>query len=291
MAGSRDLNHGLIIPNHVGMKIDRLVELGIAAEEAGWDGVFLIDQLVLPDEAGTPDIADPWVTLTAIAERTEEIRLGSYVTPIPRRQPWQLARDLATLDVLSDGRVILGAGLGRDYDYEPFGQSYNLRQLGQQYDEALDVIAGLWTGEPFSYDGEYYTLDEAVLRPTPVQDPRIPITIAGLWPNKKPIKRGAQWDGIMPHYRGDGILPKEGIEGLVPETEAEPEDEVRELMKYYRDVADEPGEVFLPADPPHRTDGWLNQCEELGATWAVTRPRESGQWNLTMERVRDGPPG
>lgn len=290
MTGSGGLKHGLILPNHVGMAIDRLVEFGIAAEEAGWDGVFLIDQLVLPDEDVSPDIADPWVTLTAIAERTEKVQLGSYVTPIPRRQPWQLARDLATLDVLSDGRVILGAGLGRDYDYEPFGQSYNLRQLGQQYDEALDVIAGLWIGEPFSYDGEYYTLDDTVLRPTPVQEPRIPIMIAGLWPNKKPIVRGAQWDGIMPHYRGDGVLPKEGIEGLVSETEAEPEDEVRELMEYYHDVADEPGEVFLPADPPHRTDGWLERCEELGATWAVTRARESGQWNLTMERVREGPP-
>lgn len=285
-----DLNHGLMLPN-IGVPAQRLVEFGVAAEEAGWDGVFLIDQLVLPGEDATATLPDPWITLTGIAARTDVIRVGSYVTPVPRRQPWQLARDLATLDRLSDGRVIFGAGLGRDYDYTTFGRPYDLQHLGQKYDEALDVITGLWQGDPISYDGEHYTIDEAVMRPTPVQEPRIPIVIAGLWPNKKPFQRGARWDGIMPHYRGDGVLPKEGIDGLVPGADVEPEEDVRELLSYYHDLTEEPGEVFLPADPPHRSTGWLDLCKELGATWVVTRPRDqSGEWNLSMEQVRSGPP-
>lgn len=132
------------------------------------------------------------------------------MTPIPRRQPWQVARNLATLGRLSEGRVILGSGLGREFDYASFGEAWEPKELGRKYDEALDIVAGLWRGDAFSYDGNHYTVDEAVVLPTPVQQPRTPIIVGGVWPNKKPFHRGARWDGIVPHYRGDGVSPKMG---------------------------------------------------------------------------------
>lgn len=299
MAASSGIKHGIVLLNsQVDGDAERLVEYGVAAEDAGWDGVFLADHLVPEGEDGPLEWPDPWITLAGIATRTEEIMLGSWVTPIPRRQPWQLARDLATLDRLSDGRVLLGTGLGRAFDYITFGDPWEPTRLGEKYDEALEIITGLWTGEPFSFAGTHFTVDEAVLRPTPVQAPRIPIVVGGIWPNKKPFHRRAKWDGIVPHYRGDGIIPAEGVDSgdsddlRVPARPGGPEDEVGAMIDYYTEVADGPGEILLPADPPHAGDEWLDFCAELGATWVYTRTLdpETG-WDLTMERVRRGPPG
>lgn len=299
MKKSSGINYGIVLPNWVVEgDTERLVDYGVAAEEAGWDGVFLADHLAMGGEEGHPDFPDPWITLSGIAARTNDIKLGSWVTPVPRRQPWQLARDLATLDRLSDGRVILGAGLGRSFDYTTFGEPWEPKTIGDRYDEALDVITGLWTGESFSYDGDHYTVDEAVLRPTPVQKPRIPIVVGAVWPNKKPFQRGARWDGMMPHYRGDGILPAEGLDEEqsgdldVPQRTVDPETEVREMVEYYHGLTEVPGELFLPADPPHASDDWIELCNDLGATWLYSRnldPEEG--WDLDMERVRNGPPG
>lgn len=298
MSTAVDLEFGIVLPNWaVEGDTGRLVEYGVAAEEAGWDGVFLADHLAMEGQDGHPAFPDPWVTLSAIAARTSEIRLGSWVTPVPRRQPWQLARDLATLDRLSNGRVLLGTGLGRAFDYTTFGEPWDPTTLGDRYDEALDVITGLWTGEPFSYDGAHFTVNDAVLRPTPIQEPRIPIIIGGVWPNRKPFHRGSRWDGMIPHYRGDGVVPAEGLGREVsgdldiPRRPGDPETEVREMVEYYRGIADEPGELFLPADPPHATGDWIDRCRELGATWVYTRNIDPERgWDLSMERVRGGPP-
>lgn len=296
MAG--ELKHGIVLLNSlVDGDAERLAEYGVIAEEAGWDGVFLADHLVPGGEEGV-DWPDPWLTLSAIAARTEEITLGSWVTPVPRRQPWQLARDLATLDRLSDGRVLLGAGLGRAFDYTTFGEAWEPRRIADRYDEALEIIDGLWSGQPFSYDGAHYTVDDAVLRPTPVQSPRIPIVIGGIWPSKKPFERGARWDGIIPHYRGDGIIPSAGLDSddtgdlELPERPGGPEAEVRAMIEYYRERADELGTILLPADPPHADEDWLPFCRELGASWVYTRNvhPEDG-WELDRELIRQGPPG
>jgi len=294
-----ELKHGIVLPNwEVGGDTEQLVEFGVAAEEAGWDGVFLADHLAMGGDGGHPDFPDPWITLSGIAARTDEIKLGSWVTPIPRRQPWQLARDLATLDRLSDGRVILGTGLGRAFDYTTFGDPWNPKTLGAKYDEALDVITGLWTGEPFSYDGDHYTVNEAVMKPTPVQEPRIPIIIGGVWPNKKPFHRGARWDGMVPHYRGDGIVPTDGFDSEqtgdldIPDRSATARAEVRDMVEYYFERAEGSGELFLPADPPHASEGWIDFCEDIGATWVYTRNKDPKRgWDLTVDRIQNGPPG
>lgn len=293
-----NLKYGIVLPNwDVDGETDRLVEYGVAAEDAGWDGVFLADHLGLKGEDGHPDFPDPWITLSGIAARTDEIRLGSWVTPIPRRQPWQLARNLATLDRLSDGRVILGTGLGRAFDYEPFGDTWNPTVLAERYDEALDIITGLWTGKPLSFDGDHYTIREAVVKPTPVQEPRIPIIIGGVWPNKKPFQRGGRWDGMVPHYRGDGVIPAEGVTSdqsgdlTIPPRGGEPRAEVREMVEYYFNRADGDGELFLPIDPPHASSDWMDFCADIGSTWLYERNLDPDDgMSLRMELVRNGPP-
>lgn len=136
------------------------------------------------------------------------------------------------------------------------------------------------------------------MKPTPVQEPRIPIIVGGLWPNKKPFHRGARWDGMIPHYRGDGVIPAEGVTAdqsgdlTIPERPDGAKAEVREMVEYYLERAGDESDLFLPADPPHASGDWIEFCEGIGATWVYTRnlDPETG-WNLTMERVRDGPPG
>lgn len=293
-----DPNHGLILS--ATFDPAETVEYAVAAEEAGWDGVFHIDHLIdftVDDPADHHALNDPWITWAGVASRTERITLGSYVTPIPRRQPWQLARNLATLDRLSDGRVLLGAGLGAPWDFEAFGEEYDQGFLADRYDEALEVITGLWTGEPFSFDGDHFTVDEAVLRPTPVQDPRIPIVIGGWWPFKNPFKRGARWDGIIPQWPSkfvdatwvDGM--GDHMQRVIPDEPAH-ETEVREMVDYYRDQCDDPGEVILPVDVPHAPSGFAELCADLGATWLLHRPVQAdAEFDENVERIRAGPPG
>lgn len=261
---------------------DNLVEYAIVAEEAGWDGVFLADGLAPEFKS-----VDPWITLSGAATRTSEIELGSWITPIPRRQPWQVAHDLATLDHLSGGRVILGAGLGVLGSFAPFGIERDREQMGQQYDEALDVITGLWRGEPFSYDGEFYTTEAAELPLTPVQQPRIPVVLGCWWPNKKPFQRAANWDGIMPV--SPAMYGEEGEQGE-PVT-GSPEEEIRAMLDYYRGMRDDPGEIFLPIDKPQMPSDFKEVCKEVGATWLLTTSLLDGDTHAqNVERIREGPP-
>lgn len=294
---SGDLNHGLGLGGLTGG--DQIIECAVAADDAGWDGVFHMDHLI-DYAASSPDehqpFYDPWITLAAIASKTEYVTLGAGVTPIPRRQPWQLARNLATLDQLSDGRVMLGAGLGAPADYESFGREYDQKRLAREYEEALDVITGLWSGDPFSYDGEFFSIDQAVMRPTPVQEPRIPIVIGGWWPFRGPFQRGARWDGIFPNWPSMHCqapyledLPQH-MRDVVP---AEPSHgtEVREMLSYYHDLTGDPGEVILSTGFPSLPADFIETCRGLGATWirhGLIDPGLDHETNL--QRIREGPP-
>lgn len=283
------MRHGLVLPNwEAGNAVSRLVEAAIAAEEAGWDGVFLADHLIFPPPseigaASTVDVhwpmPDPWVTLAGIATRTSKVKLGTWITPVARRQPWQMARDLATLDRLSEGRVILGVGLGRRPDYEQFGQRWELGTIASKTDEALLLIERLWTGERVSHSGEHYQLSDVALLPTPVQRPRIPIVIGGLWPRRPAVRRGARWDGIMTHFPGDGVLPAD---------EKSPEQHATEMVRYYRSIAGEAGEIFLPAGPERRSSEWVDLAQDLGATWLYTA-KVNGSWTLDVDEIARGP--
>lgn len=276
-----------------------LVEYTVAAEQAGWDGVFHLDHLVdysatEPDEHSP--LNDPWVTWAGAASRTDQITLGTSVTPVPRRQPWQLAKNLATLDRLSDGRVLLGAGLGAPWEFETFGRDYDQKRLAERYEESLEIIDGLWSGEPFSYHGDHFTIDEAVMRPTPVQEPRIPIVIGGWWPFKGPFRRGARWDGIMPNWPSmhqgveyDDSVP-EHMREVIPDEPAHSE-EVREMLEYYNGLTDDPGEVMILASRPDLPEDFTELCLDLGATWLIrSRFDPTNSFEENRARIREGPP-
>ncbi|MDX1657768.1 MAG: LLM class flavin-dependent oxidoreductase [Nitriliruptorales bacterium] len=284
------MRRGLVLPNwEAGEEPHLLIDAAVAAEDAGWDGIFLADHLIFPPPSaiggtGAADdhrpFPDPWITLAGIATRTERLRLGTWITPLPRRQPWQVARDLATLDRLSGGRVILGLGLGRRPDYDRFGDTWDLPALGRRCDEALEIIDGLWSGEAVTYDGEFFQLSDAVTLPTPEQRPRIPIVVGGLWPGRAFLRRGARWDGIIPHFPGDGVLPGDGVA---------PEQHLRDLVTAYRERTKAVGEIMVLDAPPDAGPDYRVTCRELGVTWLLTA-KWGGEWTLDLDRIAAGPP-
>jgi alkanesulfonate monooxygenase SsuD/methylene tetrahydromethanopterin reductase-like flavin-dependent oxidoreductase (luciferase family) len=178
-----------------------LVELAELAESAGWDGLFLEDYVCYQGDPSAPT-CNTWIALAAIAVRTERIRLGTEVTPLTRRRPWNVAREAAGVDQLSGGRMILGVGLGHtgesltaDASFLRFGEERDQRTRAELLDEGLEIIAGLWSGQPFSFEGKHFLIEEVTFQPLPVQRPRIPIWIGGGYPNPRSTRRAARWDG------------------------------------------------------------------------------------------------
>jgi alkanesulfonate monooxygenase SsuD/methylene tetrahydromethanopterin reductase-like flavin-dependent oxidoreductase (luciferase family) len=159
-----------------------LASLAADAEAAGWDGFFLWDHIVYHP---TSAVLDPWIAMAAIATATEKIITGPMVTPLSRRRPHKLARETATLDLLSNGRLVLGVGLGSDNHGElaPFGEVADPREQARLLDEALAKLEDYWSG---------------TFEPRPVQRPRIPIWAAARWPYRRPVRRAARLDGLFP---------------------------------------------------------------------------------------------
>src|SRR5437588_2965172 len=185
------MRHGVCVAN-LGTYADprQTVRLALAAEEAGWDGLFLWDHLAF---VWGPPAADPWVTLAAVAAGTSRLRLGTMVTPVARRRPQVLAQTVATLDVLSGGRVVFGAGLGGVVsEFGKFGEPTDAKVRAAMLDEGLDLLRRYWSGAEVTHRGEHYTVDGVKLAPTPVQE-HLPIWIGG---NRPPsLRRAARWDG------------------------------------------------------------------------------------------------
>ena len=174
-----------------------LVDLALEAEAAGWDGFFLWDHLTTTHE---PEVTDPWVVLSAVASRTEHLRLGPMVTPLARRRMPKLARETVALDHLSGGRLILGVGLGEhdEEEFSAFGDEADRPTRARILDESLALLEQLWSGEPVSFHGAHLQAESRPFLPTPIQRPRIPIWVAALWPFKRPLRRAAAWDGAFP---------------------------------------------------------------------------------------------
>lgn len=176
-----------------------VARLAAEAEEAGWDGCFVWDQLTW--RAPVRQVADPWITLTAMATTTERLRLGPMVSVLPRRRPSKVARESATLDRLSGGRLTLGVGLGSDRfagELSRTGEELDDRRRGRMLDESLAVLTAAWSGEPVHHHGEHYTVDDITFLPRPVQRPGIPVWAAGFPGNAKPVRRAARLDGFFP---------------------------------------------------------------------------------------------
>jgi alkanesulfonate monooxygenase SsuD/methylene tetrahydromethanopterin reductase-like flavin-dependent oxidoreductase (luciferase family) len=192
------VKHGLFLPIFDELAEPRVVaEIAADAEEAGWDGVFVWDHIDY--RAPVTGIADPWVTLAAMAMTTERLTLGPMITPVPRRRPLKLAREVASLDRLSRGRVVLGVGIGGDNSGEltHSGEQLDDRVRGAMLDEGLDVLTTAWTGEPLSHRGAHYVADGLFVRPTPVQD-RLPVWVGVRYGKPRPLARAARFDGVFP---------------------------------------------------------------------------------------------
>src|SRR5215211_7109921 len=178
------LKRGIFLPPFDELVDPRtLAELARSAEARGWDGFFLWDHIAY--RAPVRAVADPWVALAAIACSTERLRLGPMVTPLSRRRVHKLARETVTLDHLSRGRLTFGVGLGsdRNNELEPFGEVVDARERARLLDRGLERLNAYWGGE---------------FQPPPLQEPRIPVWVAGRWPNRRPVRRAARWDGLFP---------------------------------------------------------------------------------------------
>jgi alkanesulfonate monooxygenase SsuD/methylene tetrahydromethanopterin reductase-like flavin-dependent oxidoreductase (luciferase family) len=173
-----------------------LGELARDAEEAGWAGCFVWDHIQV-DKA--EPLTDPWIALTAMALMTTRIRIGPIVTPLYRRYPWKVARETVSLDHLAKGRLILGVGLGSDMfgEISTFDGPTADKARAQALDESLQVLLGLWSGEPFAFDGTHFRVRETRFLPKPLQNPRIPVWVAGTWPGRPPFRRAARYDGVV----------------------------------------------------------------------------------------------
>lgn len=192
------MRHGLFLPVFDELAEPRVVAaIAADAEEAGWDGVFVWDHIDY--RAPVVGIADPWVTLAAVAMTTERVTLGPMVTPLPRRRPLKVAREVVSLDRLSGGRVVLGVGIGGDNSGEltHTGEETDDRTRGQMLDEGLQLLRDAWTGRPLDHRGEHYLAEDMFVRPTPLQD-RLPVWVAVRYGNPKPLRRAARHDGVFP---------------------------------------------------------------------------------------------
>jgi alkanesulfonate monooxygenase SsuD/methylene tetrahydromethanopterin reductase-like flavin-dependent oxidoreductase (luciferase family) len=247
-----------------------MADLASLAEQSGWDGIFLEDYLVYQNKTGTPTY-DPWVCLAAMAVRTERIRLGTTVTPLPRRRVAKLAAEAVTLDHLSGGRATLGLGLGDAWDVAlaNLGEQTDTRVRAAMLDEGLDVLVGLWSGTPFTYSGRFYRVDNVTLLPRPVQTPRIPIWIGGQYPKLGPVRRAARWDGsclfIPTDYSADGIASRDWTP-----------DDVRSFLATVADLRPPNAGAFdMAVGGRERHADWdaeralIGGLAEAGATWWV----------------------
>ena len=260
-----------------------------AAEAAGWDGLFLWDHVV-HDKRHQRSFGDPWMLLTAAALATTRIKLGPMVTPVARRRPQQLARQVSTLDNLCGGRVIFAAGLGGpiEDEYGSFGEPTDPRVLAERLDEGLYLLDRYWSGESVTHEGRHYHVRDVTLLPRPLQRPRVPVWIGGFWPHRAPMRRAARWDGAAPLFLS-------AAHGHPP-----PVDEVRDLVAYVGAQRDggtgRPFEVVLGgASPTNAADArdLLGPVAEAGATWWDERWRHDEEFERlepVLRRIEAGPP-
>lgn len=283
----RKLKYGLLMPH--GIKAlstpQDVTKFAVAAEEGGWDGFFVWDNL-------GQAMGDTTVLLSSFAIHTKKIKFGAMVMGVPKRRPWKLAKELITIDLLSEGRLIFGAGIADPIFYEKFGEETDAKIRAEKLDEALEIINNFMSGEEVNFSGKHYTVN-GVRYKSSVQTPRVPIWIGGFWPIKGPFKRGARWGGMIPHTMR---VKKDELAILSPE-------EVEESMKFIKELRNGDSGNFdyvmlnpLPDDENQRVE-LVEKYHKLGVSWWVDSvyewkefDREMDDLDPLIEKLKAGPP-
>jgi alkanesulfonate monooxygenase SsuD/methylene tetrahydromethanopterin reductase-like flavin-dependent oxidoreductase (luciferase family) len=271
------MRYGIILP---GGSATVQLEQAVLAEASGWDGVFVWEAAYG---------VDAWSLLAAIAVRTTRITIGTLLTPLPWRRPWKVASQVATVDRLSEGRVVLTVGLGAIMDDLPLtGEVTDLKERAERLDEGIDLIRALWQGST-SYHGRHYEyvageLDELSAMGGPLRS-RIPIWVVAAWPRPKSMQRALRCEGVVPQYEGPG------------------DEELPEHARAVRQWLDDRGgsKVDLvaqgetPADDPEAAQAQVAAWADAGCTWWFeTRwemPHGAPERMVAVrERLAAGPP-
>jgi hypothetical protein len=283
-----DMKSGVVLPFGDARDIARYAT---SAEQAGWDAVFIAE--------GVWGI-DAWVALTAAAMQTERIGLGTLLTAVSRVKPWDLASRVGTLDRLSGGRAILGAGLGALHDgWLAFERDEGRHTRVELLEECLAIYAGLMHGQPFSYAGKHYQVQPTTfgVPDPPVQQPHPPVWLVGAWvpgrASQPSLARAARWDGLLPQVVGDTGRAKadtpDELAGIVSQVVAlrtdaglptDGYDVVLEADSYggFRTMASTDPEVWARAGATWWVESW----------WDLSRA--TGGEEVLLQRIAAGPP-
>lgn len=275
------MQYGFIIPTG---NTQTIPMMAAEAEAAGWDGVFYWDGIYIESTGPT---YDPWLILAAIALHTKRVRIGAMLTPPSRRRPWKLARETVTLDHLSNGRLVLPVGLGAldDGGFTKVNEVTDRKQRAALMDESLEILTGLWSGQPFSFHGRHYTLEEMTFLPKPVQSPRIPIWVVGAWPRMKSMQRVLRYDGLLPSkINADGGFPQ-----ITP-------DDIRAMKTYIDEhrTATTPFDIVMegetPGDQHEQAHEIVRPYVDAGATWWMESRWFTSDEAEIRTRIQQGPP-
>lgn len=258
-------------------------EFARQAEESGWDGFFVWEPVWG---------IDAWVSLTAAAMVTKHIKLGTMLTPLSRMRPWKLASETATLDNLSNGRLILSVGLGAvDTGFADFGEITDRKTRAELLDEGLEILTSLWSGEPFRHAGKHYqvrvTEDAFQPPPSPIQKPRPPVWVVGAWPRENSMRRALRYDGLLPNVMG-----KDGKVRLSPPSA----EEIQQMHKFIAEnreqntLFDIVVEGQTPGEDLQEGTKIVLPYEQAGATWWIEALWDQPDLERVISRVKQGPP-
>ena len=269
------MRYGIII---TGGDAREQVDLARAAEGAGWDGVFTWDGIHVGDDV---PVQDPFALMGAFAMATERVTLGAIIHPLSRRRPWEVARQTTTVDRLSGGRLVLPVGLGAldDRGFGATGGVTDRRRRAELLDESLAILDGLWSGEAYEHRGEHYRFPPMAFTPTPVQRPRVPVWVVGVWNRPRSMARALRWDGI---------LPTVGLTGLTPAIVRD----ARDWIAARRSLAgfDIVVEGTTPPGDRAAAAAQVQPWADAGATWWIESDWSNWEVEPARRRIEAGPP-
>ena len=279
------MNFAVSLPNYKKYAdVHLLIKMAKEAETAGWDGFVIWDHEAA---GGKSPVTDPWVTMGAIAAQTHKMKLGIIITQLAKHSPWKIAKEAATLDQLTDGRFILGIGLGfaLEREFKVLGDEHKEKARKAVLDEILEILGDLWTEDDYKISDEHFKEDQPQPDRKKKRPVYIPIWMAGLWPDRLQFRRVAQWNGVLPIAKGyeyNNMMLPEAINDVI------------EFVGSHRTV-DEPFDIIhagITSGVDHEKDKEIIETyRQAGVTWwmeAITPGRAPVE--KIIERIKAGPP-